>query len=216
MSDSQMRSPTPAPPDRRPVDQTSHLDWKLLPPDRLELARKFLSDIPLYMESVSPLYWSSDRFYLWLYTYSYSTLAKKATFTPEVFFEAWTSALAVLYSFPPYGTHPDEIALAYYREMKVGTAKYMLFFFFFLCRVRFSSHCDEQEKPMPRFFLVLFFSISNSTCISCTSFGTAAVKWAGVAAQRKPRLILTTIRHQAVAILVCGLGESFEVVKIGR
>ncbi|KAF9383659.1 hypothetical protein CPB97_006290 [Podila verticillata] len=118
MSDSQMRSPTPAPPDRRPVDQTSHLDWKLLPPDRLELARKFLSDIPLYMESVSPLYWSSDRFYLWLYTYSYSTLAKKATFTPEVFFEAWTSALAVLYSFPPYGTHPDEIALAYYREMK--------------------------------------------------------------------------------------------------
>ncbi|KAF9383470.1 hypothetical protein CPC16_008896 [Podila verticillata] len=118
MYDSQMRSPTPALLDRRLVDQTSHLDWKLLPPDRLELARKFLSDIPLYMESVSPLYWSSDRFYLWLQTYSYSTLAKKATFTPEMFIEAWTSALAVLYSFPPYGIHPDEIALAYYREMR--------------------------------------------------------------------------------------------------
>ena len=144
MPDSEMRSPTPVPTGRRPDDQPSHLDWKQLPPDRLELARKLLSDIPLYMESVPLLYWSSDRFYQWLHTYSYSTLAKKAAFTPEVFFEAWTSALTVLYSFPPYGTHPNEIALAYYREMKVGATKDK--YFFLLCFALFRHTIMNMKK----------------------------------------------------------------------
>lgn len=154
MPDSEMRSPTPVPTGRRPDDQPSHLDWKQLPPDRLELARKLLSDIPLYMESVPLLYWSSDRFYQWLHTYSYSTLAKKAAFTPEEFIEAWTSALTVLYSFPPYGTRPDEIALAYYREMKVGATKDKFFFLVLFCS--FSLHYNEQEKLILSFFFCFF------------------------------------------------------------
>ncbi|KAG0089466.1 hypothetical protein BGZ92_004753, partial [Podila epicladia] len=118
MADSDVRMPpTPTPPGHRRGDHPPHLDWKLLPPGNFKLARKVLSDVPLFLETVMPRYWSAPSFYRWLYTYSYLTLTR-TSFTPETFFAAWTSALLILCNFPPYGTHPVDIARAYYVEMK--------------------------------------------------------------------------------------------------
>ncbi|KAG0350405.1 hypothetical protein BG005_010085 [Podila minutissima] len=116
-SDVRMQSPTPTPPGRRRDDHPPHLDWKLLPPGHFELARKVLPDVPLFLYTVMPRYWSASGFYHWLRTYSYLTLTR-ASFTPETFFAAWTSALLILSNFPPYGTHPVDTARAYYLEMK--------------------------------------------------------------------------------------------------
>ncbi|KAF9322355.1 hypothetical protein BG003_000026 [Podila horticola] len=115
--DIRMQSPNPIPPGRRPGDHPPHLDWKLLPRGHLELSRKILSDVPLFLNTVGPRYWSVSVFYQWLHTYSYSTLARES-FTPETFFAAWTGALLILSSFPPYGTHPADIAQVHYLEMK--------------------------------------------------------------------------------------------------
>ncbi|KAG0023861.1 hypothetical protein BGZ81_007908 [Podila clonocystis] len=120
-SDILMQPPTPAstpnPLGRRPGDHRPHFDWELLPPGHLELAQKVLSDVPLFMDTVIPRYWSAYHFYQWLHTYSYSTLARES-FTPETFFAAWTGALLILSNFPPYGTHSADIAYAHYLEMK--------------------------------------------------------------------------------------------------
>lgn len=121
-SDVRMQSPTPTPPGRRRDDHPPHLDWKLLPPGHFELARKVLPDVPLFLYTVMPRYWSASGFYHWLRTYSYLTLTR-ASFTPETFFSAWTSALLILSNFPPYGTHPVDTARAYYLEMKVRKKK---------------------------------------------------------------------------------------------
>ncbi|KAF9324885.1 hypothetical protein BG006_000146 [Podila minutissima] len=115
-SDVLMQSSTPTPPGRRRGDRPPRFDWKLLPPGHFELARKVLSDVPLFLYTVMPRYWSASGFYHWLRTYNYLTLTR-ASFTPESFFAAWTSALLILSNFPPYGTHPVDIARAYYLEM---------------------------------------------------------------------------------------------------
>ncbi|KAG0341490.1 hypothetical protein BG000_008884 [Podila horticola] len=125
--DIRMQSPTPTPPGRRPSIHPPHLDWKLLPLGHLELARKILSDVPLFLNTVGPRYWSVSIFYQWLHTYSYSTLARES-FTPETFFAAWTSALLILSSFPPYGTHPADIAHVHYLEMKFSIALILMGF----------------------------------------------------------------------------------------